>query len=76
VQGVLAIKEKKCILRDLNQKNIVLNFKELKKDNCVTKSQSLANYIQSFDFADKHGDVDFKIADLGFSRRLEFDDLA
>lgn len=79
VEGMTAIKAKDVMHRDLKLPNIMMNFSDLKQNIVADPEFSgfdLNYYIRHFDYEKKHSTVTCKIADLGFARKLEEDQLA
>ena len=73
VHGLVALKKKNVMHRDLKLANIMVQFSELRQDTCNDKNFDLKQYIKTFDFDNNHTTATFKITDLGFSRKLEED---
>lgn len=71
-----AIKGQDVVHRDLKMDNILLHFSDLRSNVCVDKSFDLNNYIKDFNFEKQHSSMKVKIADLGFARKLQLDELA
>ena len=81
VKGLLAIRDKQVMHRDLKLPNILMNFPELKIETFTQDTFNLKQYVKNLDIVggkDSRGAVPFevKIADLGFARKLEFESLA
>jgi serine/threonine-protein kinase ULK2 len=76
VQGMAAIKEQDVVHRDLKLENIMLHFSELRSNVCADKNFNMAEYIRAFDFRQHHQSMRVKIADLGFARKLQANELA
>jgi len=74
--GLAAIKEKNVMHRDLKLPNILVHLEMLPQNVMVDKSFDLKSYIAGLDFSKHHGQIKFKMADLGFARRLQDDELA
>ncbi len=62
--------------RDLKLPNVMLHFQELKNITIVDSKVVLNQYIQDFDFENMCQTLTCKIADLGFARKLQEDELA
>ena len=76
VLGLLAIKEKNVIHRDLKLSNILMHFPTLTKEETMSPSFDLKQFLGEVALApSSQGQeafpFDVKIADLGFSRKLE-----
>lgn len=71
-----AIKDKDVVHRDLKLDNIMLHFSELRSNVCADKNFNLTEYIRAFDFRQQHQSMRVKIADLGFARKLQANELA
>lgn len=56
--------------------NVMLHFSDLRRNIIVDKQFKLNNYIKDFDFKKLYSTVTCKIADLGFARKLQEDQLA
>lgn len=76
MKGIAAIKEKDVMHRDLKLPNVMLNFAELPESICIQDASILKEYITNFDFRTKHETMTCKIADLGFARKLDENQLA
>lgn len=70
ISGMAAIKAKEVIHRDLKLPNILCHFTD-----CQDKG-ALNAHLKKFDFKDKHASFVVKIADLGFSRKLQENQIA
>jgi serine/threonine-protein kinase ULK/ATG1 len=76
MKGIQAIKEKNVMHRDLKLPNVMINFAELAPNICTKGEFVLKDYIAHFDFKTQHQTLTCKIADLGFARKLDEDQLA
>lgn len=76
LMGLAAIKEKNVMHRDLKLPNILVHLEMLPQNVMVDKSFDLKSYIAGLDFSKHHEQIKFKMADLGFARRLQDDELA
>lgn len=54
----------------------MVNFPELPKDIRCDLSFKLNDYIKKFDLTENYDKIQFKIADLGFARKLAEDQLS
>ena len=54
----------------------MLHFSELRSNVCADKNFNMAEYIRAFDFRQHHQSMRVKIADLGFARKLQGNELA
>jgi serine/threonine protein kinase len=70
ISGMAAIKAKDVIHRDLKLPNILCHFTDLQD------KEALNVYLKKFDFKEKHASLVVKIADLGFSRKLQENEVA
>lgn len=76
VLGLMAIKEKNVIHRDLKLSNILMNFPSLTKEDTMSPDFDLKQFLSNVLLAPNgQGEQAFpfevKIADLGFSRKLD-----
>lgn len=77
VNGLLAIKDQNVMHRDLKLANILVNFPGLAKEEWDQPEFSLKDYISEVKLLGQEStEVQVKIADLGFARRLKDGDLA
>jgi serine/threonine protein kinase len=70
LKGIVAIKQKNVMHRDLKLPNIMLHFSEIRTDICLESGFILQDYIKTFEFEKNHCSLTCKIADLGFARKL------
>ena len=78
VHGLMAIKEKNVIHRDIKLANLLVNFPTLKQEQLTEANFSLAKFIKELQINGVKQSVpfDIKITDLGFARQVEEDQLA
>lgn len=62
--------------RDLKLPNVMLHFTDIPLNACTDPMFNLKEYITKFDFEHKFANITCKIADLGFARKLQDDELA
>ena len=79
--GLLAIRDKQVMHRDLKLPNILMNFPQLTMGEYTKDGFSTKQYVSKLNIVGgKSGQnsapFEVKIADLGFARRLEHDSLA
>jgi serine/threonine protein kinase len=74
--GIAAIKDKKVMHRDLKLPNVMLHFSDIPPNACTDPNFDLKKYITNFDFEHNFANITCKIADLGFARKLQDDELA
>ena len=81
----MVIKQKNVIHRDLKLPNVLINFKEMPVDVFRMKIQGkkvefdMQEYLKTVDLVGKSEaecPIEIKIADLGFARKLDEDQLA
>ena len=78
MSGLLAIRDKQVMHRDLKLPNILIHFPQLKIEDTLQEGQGfdLKEYIKNLDIVGgKNGEgavpFEIKIADLGFARKLD-----
>lgn len=62
--------------RDLKLPNVMINFSNLKPSACTDDTFNIKEFTSKFDFENDHQSMTCKIADLGFARKLQEDELA
>jgi len=76
ILGLAALKQKTVMHRDLKLPNIMLHFSALRPEVWTDPNHKMKDFRKNFDFSSDFKHLKCKIADLGFARKCEEDDLA
>ena len=76
IKGLVVLKQKTVMHRDLKLPNIMLHFSALRPEVWTDPNHKMEDFRKNFDFASDFKHLKCKIADLGFARKCEEDDLA